>query len=88
MWVARRDQSALHRVTQLQDAIVNIGSWSPDGRSLVFDATIAGNTHIYVASVDTGALRRLTTGQATEMDPEWSGDGRWIYYASNESRTV
>jgi Tol biopolymer transport system component len=85
VWVARRDQSELRSITRLQDATVNIGSWSPDGRSIAFDATIAGNTGIYVASVDGGSLTRLTKGQATEMDPEWSMYGPWIYYASNET---
>jgi dipeptidyl aminopeptidase/acylaminoacyl peptidase len=83
VWVARRDQSELRSLTQLQDAIVNIGSWSPDSRSVVFDATIGGNTDIYIASVAGGSVTRLSKGHATEMDPEWSSDGRWIYYASN-----
>jgi Tol biopolymer transport system component len=85
VWVARRDQSELRSITHLQDAIVNIGSWSPNGQSVVFDATIAGTTGIYVASLDGGSLRRLTKGQATETDPEWSGNGLSIYYASNET---
>ena len=85
VWVARRDQSELRPVTQLPEAAVNVGSWSPDGRSIAFDVTIAANTNIYVASVDGGPARRLTDGPAIEMDPEWSHDGRWIYYASNET---
>jgi Tol biopolymer transport system component len=85
VWVARRDQTSVRRLTDLRDATVNVGSWSPDGRSIVFDATIAGNTDIYVASIDGGALSRLTNGSAIEADPEWSRDGRWIYYASDET---
>jgi Tol biopolymer transport system component len=85
VWVARRDQSGLRSVTQLKDATANLGSWSPDGRSIVFDATIAANTDIYITSVDGGSLTRLTDGPAIEMDPEWSRDGRWIYYASDET---
>lgn len=85
VWVAARDGSALHSVTRLQDATVNLGSWSPDGRWLVFDATIAGNTDLYLAPVDGGPVKRLTDGKSAEIDPEWSRDGRWIYYSSNES---
>jgi Tol biopolymer transport system component len=85
VWVAKRDGSALRSVTQLQNATVSIGSWSPDSRSLTFDATIGESTHIYVVSASGGPLRRVTDARAEEIDPEWSRDGRWIYYASNES---
>ena len=85
VWVANRDGSALRSVTQLQNATVSLGSWSPDSRSLTFDATIGESTHIYIVSASGGPIRRLTDGKGTEIDPEWSRDGRWIYYASNES---
>jgi Tol biopolymer transport system component len=85
VWVANRDGSGLRSVTALQDAAVNLGSWSPDGRSLTFDATIAGIAHIYVVSATGGPIKRLTDATATERDPEWSRDGRWIYYTSDES---
>ena len=88
VWVARRDQSELRPVTQLPEAAVNVGSWSPDGRSIAFDVTIAANTNIYVASVDGGPARRLTDGPAIEMDPEWSHDGRWILLRLERNRTV
>ncbi|HXW03599.1 MAG TPA: hypothetical protein VD833_00090 [Vicinamibacterales bacterium] len=85
VWVARRDQSELRSVTRLVDAFISVGSWSPDGRSIAFDATIASNTDIYVASLDGGPARRLTEGPAVERDAEWSHDGNWIYYASDET---
>jgi Tol biopolymer transport system component len=85
VWIARRDQSECRRVTELPDATLNIGSWSPDSRRIAFDATMGGNTGVYVVSVDGGSATRLTGGQAAETDPEWSRDGHWIYYASNET---
>jgi Tol biopolymer transport system component len=85
LWVANVDGSALHSVTELQDATVSLGSWSPDGRWLAFDATMGDKTQIYVVPVGGGPLTRVTDGTATEIDPEWSRDGRWIYYASDES---
>src|SRR5262249_49418479 len=85
VWVANRDGSALRSVTHLQDATVSVGSWAPDGQSLAFGAAIGESTHIYVVSASGGPIKRLTDGAATEIDPEWSRDGRWIYYASNES---
>jgi Tol biopolymer transport system component len=85
VWIAGRDQSDCRSLTNLPHATVNLGSWSPDGQSIAFDATVAGNTNIYVVSVNGGPLTQLTDGSAIELDPEWSHDGRWIYFSSNES---
>jgi hypothetical protein len=87
LWVAGRDGSRLRSLTNLQDAIIVVGSWSPDGRRLAFDATVGGNTGIYIVSADGGPLTRLTDGKASEIDPEWSRDGRWIYYANEAGRS-
>jgi hypothetical protein len=32
--------------------------------------------------VDSGLVTKLTSGPASDVDPEWSRDGRWIYFAS------
>jgi Tol biopolymer transport system component len=85
VWVADRNESRIRRVTAFEGASINVGSWSPDGRSLALDAVVAGNADIYVVSDSGGPLRRLTDALARESDPEWSRDGRWIYYASNVS---
>ena len=85
VWVANRDGSSLRSVTQLPDATMSLGSWSPDSRSLTFDATMGESTHIYVVTPNGGPVKRLTAGNATEIDPEWSRDGRSIYYSSNGS---
>jgi Tol biopolymer transport system component len=85
VWVARRDQPECRSLTQLQEAMVEVGSWSPDGRSLVFSATIANNTDVYIVSIDGGPVRRVTSGPAFEADPDWSRDGQWIYFSSEET---
>ena len=78
VWIANRDGSGVRSVTRLDDAMVNVGSWSPDGRSIAFDATTRGNTDLYIVQVESGLVRQLTTGPASEINPEWSMDGRWI----------
>jgi Tol biopolymer transport system component len=85
VWVANRDGSDLRSVTRLEGAFVNVGGWSPDGRAIAFDATINENAHIYVVQVDSGLVTKLTDTPSTDIDPEWSRDGRWIYYASTRA---
>ncbi|MGH9311794.1 MAG: TolB family protein, partial [Vicinamibacterales bacterium] len=85
VWVATRDCSAPRGVTAIEAASVNIGSWSPDGRAVAFDAVIDGNADVYVVGAEGGPIRRLTDKPSVDSDPEWSGDGRWIYYVSDAS---
>jgi len=85
IWVADRDGSSLRRVTDLAAAAVHVGAWSPDGQTLVFDASIDARADLYTVRIAGGAAVRLTTGADGGKDPEWSRDGRWIYYASNRN---
>jgi Tol biopolymer transport system component len=87
VWVASLDGSGLRSLTRFELATLNVGSFAPDGQTVVFDATLGGNADVYSIRVDGSGLKRLTDSQAIEIDPEWSRDGRWIYYTSNASGT-
>ena len=56
--------------------------YSPDGRTLAFVSDRTGNGDIYLLSLATGALRRLTFDDGTESLDAWSADGNWIYFSS------
>jgi Tol biopolymer transport system component len=60
-----------------------LGSWSPDGRKIVYTAVIDGNRDIFVADTSGGSPRRMTFGASEESFASWSRDGRWIYFSSN-----
>ena len=88
IWVAGRDGSGLQQVTTLGAAGVMVGGWSPDGRAIAFEAAVAGNTDVYLVGADGGHLRRLTAEPSIDGIPSWSGDGRWIYFASTRAGVV
>src|SRR6266508_3908673 len=46
--------------------------YSPDGRMLAFVSTRTGNGDIYVLTLDTGDLRRVTYDDGAEMLNGWS----------------
>ncbi len=57
-------------------------SWSPDGKELAFERANGENTDIFILSIATGKIRPFTTDGKDNMNPVWSGDGRWITYLS------
>jgi Tol biopolymer transport system component/DNA-binding winged helix-turn-helix (wHTH) protein len=84
-WVANRDGSGLHQATTMHATELGIGGWSPDGRRLVIDAAIAGNSDVYLVDLDGRPPVRLTNDPAFDGTPEWSSDGQWIYFTSNKT---
>ena len=61
-------------------------AWAPDGKRIAY----AGQGSIWVVSASGGAPRRLSNApagggdprQATDRQPRWSPDGRWILFES------
>ena len=56
--------------------------YSPDGRELAFTSNRAGASNLYVLTLATGKLRRLTFSDTNETLDGWSRDGRWLYLSS------
>lgn len=56
------------------------GSWSPDGRKLVFKRTLNGFDHLYTMDADGLNLTQITHGTLDEDWPVWSPDGSRIAY--------
>src|SRR5262245_43688778 len=64
---------------------------SPDGKWVAFavrdtdyDAN-RGRFDIWLASIDGASVRRLTTHPENDTEPQWSRDGKWIYFMSTRS---
>ncbi len=60
--------------------------WSPDGRWIAYDATVAGNREIYVIPSGGGVARQLTQNLARDEEAAWSPDGGKIAFLSNRDR--
>jgi Tol biopolymer transport system component len=71
------DGSGLRRLTSTGGR-VGTGSWSPDGRALVYDRHYPDSNQIFRASADGRRVRPIARG----YDPQWSPDGRFIAYSS------
>jgi len=56
--------------------------YSPDGARLAFVSTRTGNGDIYLLTLATGELKRLTFDDGMDQLDAWSRDGRWLYFSS------
>ena len=56
--------------------------YSPDGATLAFLSNRAGSTNVYLLTLATGAVKRLTYADTAEQLDGWSRDGKWVYFSS------
>jgi eukaryotic-like serine/threonine-protein kinase len=66
------------------EAVIHAGPrWSPDGRRLLFRRIEKTDADIMTVDSTGGGPTRVTHDEFADLDPVWSADGRWIYFASN-----
>jgi Tol biopolymer transport system component len=59
--------------------------WSPDGKYVVYTQYVGDNADIYRTAADGSGELRMTTNKAEDDGPEYSADGKWVYFCSKRS---
>ena len=60
--------------------------WSPDGKTIAFTRPDhKGGGNILSIPVEGGSERALTAGTGISDDPDYSADGKWIYFNSDRA---
>jgi len=63
--------------------------WSPDGKTIAFTRPDhKGGGNIFMMPVEGGAEKALTTGSGISDDPDYSPDGKWIYFNSDRGGSM
>ena len=81
LYVINADGSGLRPLTVVPGSDYD-PAWSPDGKRIAFASSRDGRKEIYLLTVDSGAVIRLTnsTGDIENSQPSWSPFGNQIAY--------
>ena len=87
VWVKSVDGTSEEQQLTRGEAVETPLSWSPDGRNLLYyAATPTSNAwDLWVVSMAEGKAQPLVTAPLRQSAAQWSPDGHWIAYTSDES---
>lgn len=83
LWISERDGSNPVQVTAMGD--VGTPRWSPDSRSIAFDVGWPHRGGVFIVDLAGGTPRPLAQDNSDNLVPNWSPDGKWVYFASNRT---
>ena len=81
IWIVDRSGGQARRLTSFQGASSH-PKLSPDGRTVAFTGTYAGNADVYTVPVDGGEPVRLTWHPGADGVTGWTPDGTRVVFAS------
>jgi hypothetical protein len=84
IWAAVESESTLNRITREPTADVN-PSVRPGTSQVAYTRISEGNSDIYRADATGNTSTPLITSSAGDNYATYSGDGQWLYFASNRS---
>lgn len=85
LYLVNLDGTDLQRLTE-SDGYDAEGSFSPDGKQIVFTSTRDGDPDLYVMNADGAGVRQLTDAPGYDGGPFFSPDGNWVIFRSDRGK--
>lgn len=82
LWMSDSDGKSLVQLSNSELFQVGQPNWSPDSRRVVFDGWANGHPELYIVDIVERIPRRLNIGGKEGSVPNWSHDGKWIYFVA------
>lgn len=88
IWIVDIDGTGAHAITSSSPEAPLIHSypaWSPDGTTIALSWGAAGQLRLATVPVTGGALIPITQSAASDVEPSWSPNGKFIVFARTTS---
>ncbi len=86
IWLMDLSTGVANRLTK-GSSVDSRPRWSPDGTHIAFVRDSGDNTSIVIIEVQSGKEQLIDT-PAIELDPEFSNDGKYLFYTTGESGSL
>ncbi|MCC7053121.1 MAG: PD40 domain-containing protein [Gemmatimonadaceae bacterium] len=87
IWIVDRAGGQARRLTSFQGTTAQ-PRLSPDGRTVAFTGTYAGNADVYTVPVEGGEPTRLTWHPGADLATGWTPDGQRVVFASGRQSSA
>jgi len=87
LWLLDVESGNAHRITSAAGVDAR-PEWSPSGETLVFIRDSGSQLHIVALDIKSGKERVLVDVDAMNLDPVFSPDEKYVYYASAENGPI
>ena len=87
IWLMELGRSGMTRFT-FDPSLDTTPVWSPDGTQIAFSSSRKGNGNLYVGTASrAGAGELLFESKSIKYTRDWSADGHFLLYSTDESKT-
>lgn len=87
IWMSDVDGTHLVLMSDAQSSEAGTPRWSPDSQKIAFDSRHSGHPEVYVVDISERMPRKVVTNVPDMSTPNWSHDGKWLYFQSSPTQT-
>jgi Tol biopolymer transport system component/DNA-binding winged helix-turn-helix (wHTH) protein len=87
IWLSDADGTHLVRMSDVKSSKAGTPRWSPDGHKIAFDSGHSGHPEVYIVDISERLPRKVVTNLFDMGVPNWSHDGKWLYFVSGVAPT-
>jgi tricorn protease len=85
LWMVDLSTKKKTKIYASPEAVPNSFDWSPDSQWIAFVAPTATFDRIALYSLKSGQMTMVTTDRSDAEDPNWTPDGKWLFFDSNRT---